>query len=223
MTPPLLLAVPNVSEGRDADDDRRDRRGVRGSATGRRPAACACSTSTPTPTTTARSSRSPGARRAGGRAAAGAAVAVERIDVIARARGDADAEAGAASPRRRARRRADRLPRRARDRGAACAEALVLADRIGDELDVPVFLYGELTADGGAGRGRAPSCAAAASPGSRAGWRRGRAGRRSPRLRPAALHPSAGATLVAARAPLVAFNLQLARRRRSPTPARSRR
>src|SRR5690349_20550097 len=29
-------------------------------------------------------------------------------------------------------------------RGAACAEALVVADRIGSELEVPVFLYGEL-------------------------------------------------------------------------------
>src|SRR5438445_13704196 len=35
-------------------------------------------------------------------------------------------------------------------RGAACAEALVVADRIGQELEVPVFLYGELT--GGEGR-----------------------------------------------------------------------
>ncbi len=30
------------------------------------------------------------------------------------------------------------------DRGAACAEALVLADRLGDELELPVFLYGLL-------------------------------------------------------------------------------
>ncbi len=29
-------------------------------------------------------------------------------------------------------------------RGAACAEALVVADRIGQELAVPVFLYGAL-------------------------------------------------------------------------------
>ena len=37
-------------------------------------------------------------------------------------------------------------------RGAACAEALVVADRIGEELGVPVFLYGELTAsEGGPG------------------------------------------------------------------------
>jgi glutamate formiminotransferase / 5-formyltetrahydrofolate cyclo-ligase len=99
----------------------------------------------------------------------------------------------------------------AADRGAACAEALVVADRIGAELEVPVFLYGELTADR-----PAPSR-------TRAELRRGgvhalaarMAGEQgAPPLRPdfgpARLHPSAGATLVAAREPLVAFNLQLA-------------
>ena len=30
------------------------------------------------------------------------------------------------------------------DRGAACAEALTAAARIGEELEVPVFLYGDL-------------------------------------------------------------------------------
>jgi glutamate formiminotransferase len=34
-------------------------------------------------------------------------------------------------------------------RGAACAEALVIGDRIGEELGIPVFLYGELTATEG--------------------------------------------------------------------------
>jgi glutamate formiminotransferase/glutamate formiminotransferase/formiminotetrahydrofolate cyclodeaminase len=100
-------------------------------------------------------------------------------------------------------------------RGAACAEALVLADRIGSELDVPVFLYGELTSEG-------------SDPGrTRAELRRGgvaalalRMGRSTsgspdqaplrPDFGPPRLHPSAGATLVAAREPLVAFNLQLA-------------
>lgn len=98
-------------------------------------------------------------------------------------------------------------------RGAACANALVLADRIGCELDVPVFLYGELTADGSRpARTRAEL---------RRGGVRGLAERMSgrgpgegqalmPDFGPAALHPTAGATLVAARAPLVAFNLQLA-------------
>ena len=47
-------------------------------------------------------------------------------------------------------------------RGAACAEALVLADRIGSELGVPVFLYGELTPTKAARRARARSCGAAA-------------------------------------------------------------
>jgi glutamate formiminotransferase/glutamate formiminotransferase/formiminotetrahydrofolate cyclodeaminase len=98
---------------------------------------------------------------------------------------------------------------RARDRGAACAEALVVADRIGSELGVPVFLYGEITAGP---RGV-----------TRAELRRGGVGdlaRRmsgdgdsqaplSPDFGPARMHPTAGATLVAAREPLVAFNLRL--------------
>ena len=87
-------------------------------------------------------------------------------------------------------------------RGAACAQALVVADRIGAELDVPVFLYGAL----GAGRTRAQ-------------LRRGGTARLAERMRsgelwpdfgPRSAHPEAGATLVAAREPLVAFNLQLA-------------
>jgi glutamate formiminotransferase/glutamate formiminotransferase/formiminotetrahydrofolate cyclodeaminase len=82
-----------------------------------------------------------------------------------------------------------------------------VGDRIGAELGVPVFLYGEITADG-PGEGR-----------SRAHLRRGgveglaermRDGQISPDFGPAAMHPSAGAALVAARPPLVAFNLQLA-------------
>ncbi len=89
-----------------------------------------------------------------------------------------------------------------RARGAACAEALVVADRIGEELNVPVFLYGAL----GAGRTRAE-------------LRRGgvarlaeriRAGELRPDFGPGRPDPGAGATLVAARQPLVAFNLQLA-------------
>lgn len=92
-------------------------------------------------------------------------------------------------------------------RGAACAEALVVADRIGAELGVPVFLYGELTAgEGKAARTRAQL---------RRGGRRGLAqqivsGEQRPDFGPLALHPTAGATLVAAREPLVAFNLELA-------------
>ncbi len=90
----------------------------------------------------------------------------------------------------------------AADRGAAIAEALVLADRIGEELSVPVFLYGELAS----GRTRAQLRA-----GGVAGFaRRLESGELRPDFGPAKLHPTAGATLVAAREPLVAFNLQLA-------------
>jgi glutamate formiminotransferase / 5-formyltetrahydrofolate cyclo-ligase len=90
-------------------------------------------------------------------------------------------------------------------RGAACAEALVVADRIGHELEVPVFLYGELTG----GEGRPEVSRAFVRRGGVAGLA-GRMNALAPDFGPARLHPTAGATLVAARAPLVAFNLQLA-------------
>ena len=83
------------------------------------------------------------------------------------------------------------------DRGAAIAEALLAADAIG-AAGIPVFLYGEL-ADG---RTRAEL---------RRGGPAGLAERGTPPdYGPAALHPTAGATLVAARPPLIAFNLALA-------------
>jgi glutamate formiminotransferase len=91
---------------------------------------------------------------------------------------------------------------KATQRGAACAEALVVAHEIGETLGVPVFLYGELA------HGR-----------TRAQLRRGgvaglterlRSGELQPDFGPSQLHPSAGATLVAAREPLVAFNVELA-------------
>jgi glutamate formiminotransferase len=87
-------------------------------------------------------------------------------------------------------------------RGAACAEALVVADGIGGELGVPVFLYGVLAA----GRTRAEL-----RRGGVAGLTRQiRAGELQPDFGPWEPHSGAGATLVAAREPLVAFNLQLA-------------
>lgn len=87
------------------------------------------------------------------------------------------------------------------DRGAACAEALVLADLLADELDLPVFLYGALAG----GRTRAE-------------LRRGGPGALAERIKnhelrpdfgPLGLHETAGAALVAARPPLVAFNVEL--------------
>ena len=86
-------------------------------------------------------------------------------------------------------------------RGVACAEALVVADRIGQELAVPVFLYGALAG----GRTRAQLRRGGAV---RLGQRM-RAGELRPDFGPLQAHPGAGATLVAAREPLVAFNLQL--------------
>jgi glutamate formiminotransferase len=83
------------------------------------------------------------------------------------------------------------------ERGAAIAEALLAADAIG-RAGIPVFLYGEL-ADG---RTRAEL---------RRGGPEGLAARGTrPDYGPPELHPAAGATLVAARAPLIAFNLELA-------------
>jgi glutamate formiminotransferase / 5-formyltetrahydrofolate cyclo-ligase len=107
---------------------------------------------------------------------------------------------------------------RSEDRGAACAEALVIAERVGEELEVPVFLYGELSGDESSPartrhelRRGGPSVLAARVRGSDPG---GPGAADEPPLRPdfgpPRLHPTAGATLVAARPPLVAFNLQLA-------------
>lgn len=87
-------------------------------------------------------------------------------------------------------------------RGAACAEALVTADSIASELAVPVFLYGALAG----GRTRAE----VRRGGRKALGERIASGELTPDFGPRRLHPSAGATLVGARAPLVAFNLELA-------------
>ncbi len=86
-------------------------------------------------------------------------------------------------------------------RGAACAEALVLADRLSHELSLPVLLYGVLAG----GRTRAELRRG----GREELARRLRAGKVRPDFGPAEPHPTAGATLVAARPPLVAFNLEL--------------
>jgi glutamate formiminotransferase len=89
-------------------------------------------------------------------------------------------------------------------RGAACAEALTAAALIGEDLDVPVFLYGELAT-------RAEHAERAwirrGGPGELA--RRMEAGELVPDYGPRRAHPSAGAVLAAARPPLVAFNVDL--------------
>jgi glutamate formiminotransferase / 5-formyltetrahydrofolate cyclo-ligase len=89
-------------------------------------------------------------------------------------------------------------------RGAAIAEALTAAALIGEDLGLPVFLYGDL--------------ATAPDRVERASLRDGGPGRLAERIRAAELRPdygpadldaSTGATLVTARPPLVAFNLEL--------------
>ncbi|HUO75045.1 MAG TPA: hypothetical protein VMU39_30070 [Solirubrobacteraceae bacterium] len=88
------------------------------------------------------------------------------------------------------------------DRGAACAEALVLGDLLADQLKLPVFLYGILAQ----GRHRAEIRRG----GPQALQGRIDAGEITPDFGPKRLHPTAGAVLVAARPPLVAFNVELA-------------
>jgi glutamate formiminotransferase len=129
---------------------------------------------------------------------AGARVAIERIDVGA---GRDPANTGQ-HPHVGA---VDVVPivyLNASQRGAACAEALVVGADIGERLGVPVFLYGALAS----GRTRAELRQGGVGElGERVS-----AGELRPDFGPPRLHPTAGATLVAAREPLVAFNLELA-------------
>ncbi|MGZ4351262.1 MAG: glutamate formimidoyltransferase [Solirubrobacteraceae bacterium] len=88
-----------------------------------------------------------------------------------------------------------------KDRGAATAEALVLADMLATELDLPVFLYGVLA------NGRTRAELRRGGPAEL--QRRIDAGELRSDFGPPNLHPTAGAVLVAARPPLVAFNVEL--------------
>jgi glutamate formiminotransferase / 5-formyltetrahydrofolate cyclo-ligase len=137
-----------------------------------------------------------------------ARTAVERIDVMTR--GGGGSERSGQHPHVGALDVAPIVYLDAGARGAACAEALRLADRIGDELAVPVFLYGELAQRPGAPtRTRAELRRGGVA--GLAGRMAARPGALAPDFGPARMHPTAGATLVAARPPLVAFNLQLER------------
>jgi len=88
------------------------------------------------------------------------------------------------------------------DRGAAAAEAMVLGDLLGEELELPVFLYGELA------QGRTRAELRRGGPETLA--KRINSKELRPDFGPQRLHPTAGAVLVAARPPLVAFNVELA-------------
>lgn len=86
-------------------------------------------------------------------------------------------------------------------RGGACAHALVAGDELARQLELPILLYGALAA----GRTRSEL--------RRGGGdelaRRLAEGELTPDFGPRQAHPTAGVTLVGARPPLVAFNLEL--------------
>jgi glutamate formiminotransferase len=86
-------------------------------------------------------------------------------------------------------------------RGAACAEALIAGEELG-RAGVSVLLYGALAGGRTRAQLRRGGLAALAE--------RIAAGELAPDFGPHALDPRSGATLVAARPPLVAFNLELA-------------
>ena len=80
--------------------------------------------------------------------------------------------------------------------------AIALADRVGDELGLPVFFYGRLTEDG-----REPAFFRRGGPEEL--QQRIDAGELRPDRGPDRLHPTAGGVLVGVRRPLVAFNVNL--------------
>jgi glutamate formiminotransferase len=124
---------------------------------------------------------------------AGIARAVERIDLGRHA---------GAHPRVGA---ADVVPfvfLRPEDEGAAREAALALGERLAGELQLPVFYYGRLSADG-----REPAFFRSGGP--EGLQRRIDAGELAPDLGPSRLHPTAGAVVLGVRRPLIAFNVNL--------------
>jgi glutamate formiminotransferase len=124
---------------------------------------------------------------------AGIAVAQERIDLR---------EHGGVHPRIGV---ADVVPVvaiRREDGELARETARIAAQRIGEELGLPVFLYGEI------GEGRGPAFFRRGGPEEL--QRRIDAGELAPDFGPSQLHPSAGGVIVGARRPLIAFNVNLA-------------
>jgi glutamate formiminotransferase len=123
----------------------------------------------------------------------GIRVAVERIDL--RAHVGTHPRIGAADV-------VPLVPLRPEQEADARAAALALADRLGGELELPVFFYGRLTSDQ-----REPAF-----------YRRGglaelearlAAGEVVPDRGPANVHPTAGGVIVGVRRPLIAFNVNL--------------
>jgi glutamate formiminotransferase/glutamate formiminotransferase/formiminotetrahydrofolate cyclodeaminase len=93
------------------------------------------------------------------------------------------------------------VPVRPADMERAKRAALALADRVGSELDLPVFVYGELAP------GRGPAFFRAE--GLEGLRRRVESGELAPEFGPARIEERSGAVLVGARRPLIAFNVNL--------------
>jgi glutamate formiminotransferase len=93
------------------------------------------------------------------------------------------------------------VPIRSNDLEHARETALTLARRIGEELQLPVFLYGELAA------GRGPAYFRRGGPAEL--QRRIDAGELAPDFGPRRLDKGAGGVIVGARRPLIAFNVNL--------------
>jgi glutamate formiminotransferase len=123
---------------------------------------------------------------------AGIAVARERIDL--RRHEGAHPRIGAADV-------VPLVPLRPEDMERARAAALELARRVGEELELPALLYGELAPERGPAfyrRGGTEELA-----------RRLESGELEPDFGPGELDPSAGGVIVGARRPLIAFNVDL--------------
>jgi glutamate formiminotransferase len=93
------------------------------------------------------------------------------------------------------------VPIRPEDRRRAQATARALAARVGEELRLPVFLYGDLAA------GRGPAFFRRGGPEEL--QRRVDADELQPDFGPRRLDPAAGGVIVGARRPLIAFNVNL--------------
>ena len=94
------------------------------------------------------------------------------------------------------------IPIQPEDEHRAREAALALADRLGDELELPVFFYGRLTKDG-----REPAFFRRGGPEEL--QRRIDAGELAPDRGPPRLHPTAGGVVLGVRRPLIAFNVNL--------------
>ena len=123
---------------------------------------------------------------------AGIACARERIDL--RIHGGVHPRIGAADV-------VPIVPIHRDDMGRAQKAARELARRIGDELRLPVFLYGEV------GEGRGPAYFRRGGPAEL--QRRIDEGELAPDFGPRRLDPAAGGVIVGARRPLIAFNINL--------------